>query len=258
MQRKIDQQLLDEVAALARQAGNAIMHIYDNEEFIVEHKDDLSPLTQADKAAHDVIVAGLQELTPDIPIISEENAEHPDLTGDYFWLVDPLDGTKEFIKRNGEFTVNIGLIHKDKPVLGAVYVPAQDVMYSGAAGLGAFKTLSGKRETLKVAAKRHAPVVFAVSRSHLDDETTKFMEEFGEYETISTGSSIKMCLVAEGKADIYPRFAPTMEWDTAAGHAVVEAAGGKITLRNDKQFLYRKSGFKNSGFLATTPAIRGK
>lgn len=250
MQRSIDQNLLEDIAKLARQAGIAIMQIYENEELVVEHKDDKSPLTQADKAAHEIIMTGLKELTPDVPIISEEDSKHPDLPGNYFWLVDPLDGTKEFIKRNGEFTVNIGLVHINKPVLGVVYVPVQDIMYYGAKGLSAFKkTENEKRERINVSAQPHKPMIFAVSRSHLDDETIKFMESYGKYETISSGSSIKMCLVAEGKADIYPRFAPTMEWDTAAGHAIVLEAGGTIKNVDGTQLVYRKIGFRNSGYI---------
>ncbi|GGO79506.1 3'(2'),5'-bisphosphate nucleotidase CysQ [Marinobacterium nitratireducens] len=226
----IDQTLLDSVEQIARDAGRAIMEIY-GREFSVEEKEDKSPLTEADAAAHKLIVSRLQELAPDLPILSEEDTAAfagPDGDGRY-WLVDPLDGTKEFIKRNGEFTVNIALIENDTAVLGVVYAPVLDVAYLGLKGAGAFKVDAEGRHPIRVAEHADGETWRVVgSRSHAGAETAAWLEKLGEHEMVSMGSSLKLCLVAEGAADVYPRLGPTSLWDTAAAQAVVEQAGGSV------------------------------
>jgi len=224
MLNKID---IKDVVALARKAGEAIMEIY-NKDFEVEFKGDNSPLTDADKAAHNIIECGLKELdkknSTAISLMSEEGKNIPyELRKDweYFWMVDPVDGTKEFIKKNGEFTVNIALIHDGEPVLGVVYAPAIEEMYWSKKGEGAFK--DGQVLPLLSASQRESYKIVA-SRSHMSDETREFIEGIEtdkKKELVSIGSSLKICLVAEGVADIYPRLGPTMEWDTAAAHAIV-------------------------------------
>lgn len=223
---------LEQIVALAKQAGARILEVYDSD-FEVDHKADNSPLTAADMAAHEAIVAGLKVLTPQLPVLSEESAEIPYAersTWDEYWLVDPLDGTREFVKRNGEFTVNIALIRAGVPVLGVVYVPVTGVCYSACAGLGAFKAEAGAAATpIRARALGDGPVVVVGSRSHRGDSLNAFLDKLGAHEMMGMGSSLKLCLVAEGRADIYPRLGPTSEWDTAAAQCVVEQAGGRVT-----------------------------
>ncbi|WP_286902372.1 3'(2'),5'-bisphosphate nucleotidase CysQ [Vreelandella sedimenti] len=228
----IDQALLDAIEGIAREAGDAIMSVYARE-FSVEEKDDKSPLTEADKAAHNVIMRGLQALPVQIPILSEEDIEGfsgADAEGRY-WLVDPLDGTKEFIKRNGEFTVNIALIENGKPVLGVVTAPALEVGYVAARGLGAFKIeADGHRKAISVAGKPNPGTAWRVvgSRSHPSPDLAAWLEQLGEHTMLPMGSSLKLCIIAEGFADTYPRLGPTCLWDTGAAHAVVLEAGGRV------------------------------
>lgn len=228
--------LLDRTHTIALDAGAAIMSVYARD-FSIEEKEDKSPLTEADKAAHDVIVAGLNALPEGIPVLSEEDAEGfagTDANGRY-WLVDPLDGTKEFIKRNGEFTVNIALIENGKPVLGVVVAPALEVSYLAAQGVGAFKVewgegKSGERTPIRVAGKPAEGATWRVvgSRSHPSPDLAEWLEQLGSHDMVPMGSSLKLCLVAEGEADVYPRLGPTCLWDTGAAHAVVEQAGGRV------------------------------
>lgn len=226
----INQKLLDTVEAIARDAGSKIMAIYSCDFDVIE-KDDKSPLTEADSAAHNLIVARLKALSLALPILSEEDTKGfagADTQGRY-WLVDPLDGTKEFIKRNGEFTVNIALIEKGEPVLGVVYAPVPDAAYCAARGLGAVKVTEQGRVAIQVAqppAERAWRVVG--SRSHAGAETEQWLASLGAYELVPMGSSLKLCLVAEGAADVYPRLGLTSLWDTAAAHAVVNQAGGEV------------------------------
>lgn len=225
------QTLLDQIEQLALEAGAAIMSIYQRD-FEIEQKADNSPLTEADKAANDIIVKGLNALPDGIPVLTEEAVEDfgsADAQGRY-WLVDPLDGTKEFIKKNGEFTVNIALIEQGKPVLGVVYAPALDVTYLGSDQLGAFKVQEGgERKPIQVKAHQEGtPWRVVGSRSHASEDTLNWLKPLGDYELIPMGSSLKICLVAEGAADLYPRLGPTCLWDTGAAHAVVNAAGGEI------------------------------
>ncbi len=222
----------EQVIALARQAGQAILAVYERA-FSVQEKDDRSPLTEADLAAHRCIVAGLAALAPQLPVLSEESAAIPYATRRTwrrYWLVDPLDGTKEFIKRNGEFTVNIALVEDGVPVFGVVHVPVSGITYVGQAGSGAFREdADGQRHPLRVTARRQTPLRVVGSRSHAGESLLAFLARVGPHEIVSMGSSLKLCLVAEGRADVYPRLGPTSEWDTAAAQAVVEAAGGRVT-----------------------------
>ena len=225
--------LMENVNQIAQAASERIMEVY-RTDFKVEQKQDQSPLTMADMAAHETIVAGLTKLTPDWPILSEESAKIPySERGQWnrYWLVDPLDGTREFVKRNDEFTVNIALIDEHKPILGSVYVPVTDVKYFGYQGGGSFKQ-SPKQATTSISV-RACPedhLTIAGSRSHAGEHLQRFVDSFTiETNVITSGSSLKICLVAEGKADIYPRFGLTSEWDTAAAHCVVEQAGGHLT-----------------------------
>jgi len=226
-------ELLKTVNPLAQTAGECIMEIYSTD-FEVEHKADESPLTRADMAAHETIVAGLKHLTPDYPVLSEESANIPyteRARWSCYWLVDPLDGTREFIKRNGEFTVNIALIENQKPVLGVIYVPVSGISYFAAVGNGVFKRLPQQApQAIAVRSCPHNKIVVAGSRSHSTQSLQDFIDKLGvAVELVSIGSSLKSCLVAEGKADIYPRFGSTSEWDTAAAQCVVEQAGGYLT-----------------------------
>lgn len=217
-------------------------------------KTDNSPLTRADLAAHRIIVEAMTRLAPDIPILSEEAADiaYPvRLQWARYWLVDPLDGTREFIKRNGEFTVNIALIEHGKSVMGVVYAPVLDVCYHGATGAGAFV----QRGNAAAQPVRVKPLVegetirVVASRSHRDARTEALLEQLGDHQCISMGSSLKLCLVAEGAAHLYPRLGPTMEWDTAAAHAVVSAAGGRVCNMNGDELHYNKVDLHNPEFL---------
>ena len=220
------------VIDLANTAGVKIMAIYAHD-FEVDYKDDSSPLTQADLASHHYIVDGLRELTPQIPVLSEESSEDEKrnrMSWQTYWLIDPLDGTKEFVKKNGEFTVNIALVNNHQPVFGVVYAPALDVTYWGDKSSGAFKVDGDIEKAITV---RPRPVntadwIVVGSRSHQSDEFKFFMKDYEDAEIVSMGSSLKLCFVAEGKADLYPRLGLTSEWDTAASQAVVEAAGGQV------------------------------
>ena len=246
-------QLVTEVVDIAVKAGEAIMAVYDSGEFNVELKGDDSPLTRADIAANDIIVQGLAQLTPDIPILSEESKQTPyeERKGwTKFWLVDPLDGTKEFIKRNGEFTVNIALIDNSDPMLGVVYAPVLKRIYSAAKGHGAFVQEDKQaKKTIKVAAYNNDRLKVVASRSHAEPDLQGFLDNLGEYDVISMGSSLKLCLIAEGKAHLYPRLGPTMEWDTAAAHAIVNVAGGQVTDLSAKSLRYNKENLLNPYFM---------
>lgn len=246
-------------------AGDEILKVYDSE-FTVEQKDDHSPLTLADKNAHTVICDCLKDTG--FPVLSEEgrNIDYKERKSwDYFWMVDPLDGTKEFIKHNGEFTVNIALIHEQRAIAGVIYIPVTKVLYFAAEGTGSYKleitgiledSLEGiisQSAPLPLPAKERKFTVVA-SRSHLSEETEAFVEGLKSHhknlDFLSSGSSIKLCLVAEGSADVYPRFAPTMEWDTAAGQAICEIAGKKVLdYKTNKPLLYNKEELLNNWFI---------
>ena len=245
---------IQNIVTIAKEAGDVIMQIY-KQDFEVEYKQDNSPLTLADKKANDIIEAGLNQLSVNIPILSEEGDDIPyedRKHWEYFWLVDPLDGTKEFVKKNDEFTVNIALIHKDTPVLGVVYAPALDICYWAKQGEGAFK--DGQRLPIKTVKQRNTYKIVA-SRSHMSNETQMFIDAIEtnkEKEKLSVGSSLKICLVAEGEADIYPRLGPTMEWDTGAAHAIALEANMNFQQYKDGKYskhLYNKKSLLNECFI---------
>ncbi|MCC5944826.1 MAG: 3'(2'),5'-bisphosphate nucleotidase CysQ [Bernardetiaceae bacterium] len=245
---------IDKLNQIAREAGKAILEVYHNHtDFsdITDRKADSSPVTLADKKAHIIIENGLLAIDAHIPLLSEEGsiaAYSERKTWTKYWIVDPLDGTKEFLKRNGNFTVNIALIENQKTVLGVIYAPYYDALYYGTAG-EAYKIEGGKEERIYVANKpATAPLKAFISRSHYADEDLNLLKPYDLSETEKLGSSLKFCKVAEGKADLYFRSKPTMEWDTAAGQAIVEAAGGKMYDANGKHFLYNKPNLENGKF----------
>ena len=243
---------LTDLAALSQEAGRAIMrHYLDAESARLTDKSDGSPLTAADLAAHETIIAGLRRFAPEILIISEENKDNPPLApGTPFWLVDPLDGTKEFLNRNGEFTVNIALISEDKPVLAAVHAPVLGMTYIGQTGLGAWRIKDGEApQPIRVSAVQGELRVVA-SRSHSDERTEALLRKLPHSRVVSAGSSLKFCMVAEGSADFYPRLGTTMEWDTAAAQCVLEAAGGKVVQCDGSPLRYNKNDRRNPHFFA--------
>lgn len=245
--------LADPVSELARHAGAAILDVYAGN-FDVTNKADSSPLTIADLRSHEIIVKGLSALTPQIPILSEEAS---DISFDErkrwnrYWLVDPLDGTKEFVSRNGEFTVNIALIDQHSAVLGAVYVPVKDTLYLGVQQQGAYKQVGSQpRVAIRTSSPANSPLRLVGSRSHRDSTLDQHLSKLEPCEFVAVGSSLKFCLVAEGLADLYPRFGPTSEWDTAAAQAVVEAAGGAVVTLEGSPLQYNaKSELLNPHFL---------
>jgi 3'(2'), 5'-bisphosphate nucleotidase len=245
--------LLPKVVAIAERAGALVMEHYAGGTTAVSTKADSSPVTAADEAGEAAILAALRELTPNVPIVAEEavaRGELPEVGDGPFWLVDPLDGTKEFISRNGEFTVNIGLVEDRRPILGVVLAPAKGLAWWGAAGQGACRREGGAVSGIRARPRPGQGAVAVASRSHRDAETDAWLMGQGIEDTVSAGSSLKFCLVAEGRADVYPRFGPTMEWDTAAGDAVLRAAGGRVLTTAGEPFLYVKPGFRNPGFIA--------
>ena len=245
-----------EVVKIAQLAGAAIMQIYTKDDLGIELKDDESPLTLADKASNDIICEGLEKLSIQYPIVSEENKEvaYDERKGyEYHWLVDPLDGTKEFIKRNGEFTVNIALIHKGKPVMGIVNVPCLKETYWAVEGEGAFIEDAGGRNTLQAPSFQLTDPNLKVvcSRSHLNTDTQAFVDKLNEPELVPKGSSLKFLIIAKAEAHLYPRLGPTMEWDTAAAHAILAEAGGMvINVENQQPLLYNKENLRNPYFIA--------
>lgn len=254
--------LTQEMRKLALQAGTKIMEIYDSPDFEIREKQDESPVTAADEAADDLISAGLRAAFPDIPLVTEEQADTHDQTHKTFLIVDPLDGTKEFIKRRGEFTVNIAYVVDGVPVRGVVYAPAKERMfYTDAAGQsveeqGPFGDTVGEVTPISVSTPNNDALLVVASKSHRDQATDDYIGKYKAADMKSAGSSLKFCLVATGEADIYPRLGRTMEWDTAAGHAVLLGAGGKVVRFDDHTALtYGKPGFENPFFIATSPDV---
>lgn len=251
--------LLDQVGNVAKRAGNEILKIYKTD-FKVEAKADRSPVTEADRKAEALILRSIREgITEKFPIVSEEAAakgDIPETKDTAFWLVDPLDGTKEFVSRNGEFTVNIAIIENGRPVLGVVHSPVTRETYWGAA-VGSFAQIGDEQE--RVIKCRQAPaggLVAMVSRSHNTPEVDAYLKKFKIARQQSAGSALKFCKVAEGIADIYPRFGRTMEWDTAAGHAVLRFAGGRVQDLQGNELQYGKPGFENPHFVAMGPGVK--
>lgn len=234
------------------------MAIYTDGLVNVRHKEDVSPVTEADLAAHRILASQLKPLLSDCPVVSEEDAGSLAYRQQHgrFWLIDPLDGTKEFIARNGEFTVNIALIEAGRSVLGLVYAPAIDVLYWGGAGFGAFRSVRGKTAAIRVSTSCGADARRVVaSNSHLNEATQSFIDRLGDVSLVLAGSSLKFCRVAEGEADIYPRLAPTCEWDTAAAQAVLEGAGGAVVDLQGRPLRYGKPEVLNPSFIAQPIAI---
>ncbi len=251
---KLTLDLLLAVDRVAVDAGQRILQIYETD-FSVAKKSDHSPLTEADLAAHHAIVAALPDLLDDVPVLSEESSQTPyEVRRQWsrYWLVDPLDGTREFVKRNGDFTVNIALIDENRPVLGVVHVPVSGKSYFAARGLGAHKRCPGGKPTaIRTRTGRRDALIVAGSRSHGNEQTQAFIQRLQPAEVRGIGSSLKFCLVAEGEADLYPRFGPTSEWDTAAAQCVLEEAGGLVTDLTSKPLEYnRKESLLNPFFLA--------
>ena len=259
-------QLIEIALKASLKAGAEILDVY-NSEFAIEHKDDKSPLTEADKRGHVAIVSNLE--STQLPVLSEEgkSIDYSERSRwEMFWMVDPLDGTKEFIKRNGEFTVNIALIEKDTPIGGVIYVPVHKTLYVAAPDLGSYKIENVEPDADGVLtdlvnkgvklpqSNSNRPYTVVASRSHMSAETADFIESVkqdkGEVETMSRGSSLKLCMVAEGSADAYPRYAPTMEWDTAAGDAICRLAGFSVTqYQTEAPLIYNKENLLNPWFL---------
>ena len=245
---------------IAERAGEEIMRVYQGEaDMAVQHKEDDSPVTAADLAADALILEMLKTLTPDIPIVTEEGvdlAKAPDLSGGRFWLVDPLDGTKEFLSRNGEFTVNIALIEAGEPAIGVVHAPALHMTWSGIThpdgeASASLSETGGVAMPLHIRPAPQEGLTVVASRRHGEgSELDAFLDRFRVAEKVSAGSSLKFCLLASGKADLYPRFGRTMEWDTAAGHAVLRAAGGRVEDTQGNPLTYGKAGFENPNFVA--------
>ncbi len=262
----ITERVISDVIEISEKAGNEILNVY-NRDIDVQYKDDKSPITEADRISHHIILEGLKKINTNVPVLSEEGKDIPyekRMNWEYFWLVDPLDGTKEFIKKNGEFTVNIALIHRQKPVFGVVYAPALNKLYYGGKDFGGYMVEKGEKVKLEGNPLNRDKLVVVASRSHINEETKEFIESlkrfYRDIETTSIGSSLKICLLAEGKADIYPRIGPTMEWDTAAAHAVLNSVGGRIVVYNNQktlreleesdELIYNKKNLLNPYFVA--------
>ena len=258
--------LIPVIRQLAIEAGNKIMEIYNSDDFEVKQKADDSPVTAADEAADALISAGLQAAFPDIKLVTEEQAESHKIKGDTFLIVDPLDGTKEFIHRRGDFTVNIALVEKGVPTRGVVYAPAKERMfYTLADGTAVEETgpfdadTPGEVTPIRVADSDNAALMVVASKSHRDQATDDYIGKYNVKDSKSAGSSLKFCLVATGEADLYPRVGRTMEWDTAAGHAVLSGAGGQVVRFDDHSpLLYGKDGYANPFFIACAPGVELK
>ena len=254
--------MINDIRQIAVKAGEAILQTYDGPAE-VETKEDDSPLTQADRAAHNCIVGALAQLTPDIPVLSEESegiSTEERMSWKRFWLVDPLDGTKEFIKKTGQFTVNIALIENGEPTIGVVLAPASGLEYFAARGNGAFKRL-GQAEpvAIRVSEANKTKLRIVASRDHAGPKVAAMLENLPNAELVSMGSSLKFCLVAEGAADLYPRFVPTMEWDTGAAQCILEEAGGAVCTLDGYRLAYGRKDLRNPSIIAAGhPALDWK
>jgi 3'(2'), 5'-bisphosphate nucleotidase len=248
--------LVPELCSIARRAGQAIMLVYESDRILSHLKEDASPVSEADLLAHECIVEGLARLVPELPVVSEEDSvSHATRRHDsIFWLIDPIDGTKEFLSRTGQFTVNIALIQRGRPVLGVVYAPAMGEMYWGGFGLGAFRESAFFNGPIRVKERSQDLMSLQVvaSKTHMNADTRNYIARLGQTELVEAGSSLKFCLVATGEADIYPRLAPTCEWDTAAAQAVLEGAGGVVLDLNGMPLQYGKANVLNPSFVAAS------
>ncbi len=248
-------QLLADLVQLTKDAGDAILEIYHGDDFGIKSKADASPVTAADLASHHFLMAGLKRLTPHIPVVSEEDADSLEIPhyNACYWLIDPLDGTKEFINKNGEFTVNLALIEANKPSFGLVGVPVANTVYWGGYTLGAFKQLQNNSQpaTPIECVSAQNPIRVLASKSHLNTATTSLIDTLGPVTLVQAGSSLKFIRIAEGLADYYPRLAPTCEWDTAAAQAVLEGAGGSVKQASGEAMVYGKMNILNPHFIAS-------
>ena len=256
---ELSDNLIRKINDVALDAGNKVISIYEKD-FNVQQKSDSSPLTEADLASHQCIVDALSSIAPVIPILSEESADiswAERSAWRTYWLIDPLDGTKEFIKKNGEFTINIALIENGTPVFGSVYAPVLEELYFGGKDIGAWKQTASQKQSISVARSSNPTIRVVGSRSHQSEDIQNYLKQFSNYELVPMGSSLKICLIAEGKADIYPRLGPTSEWDTAAAHAVLKAAGGTCVLYdNNQELMYNtKDSLLNPYFIAQGPTL---
>ena len=255
----LNEQLISSTVEITKEAGEAITEIY-NSDFAYQLKKDLSPITAADNLSHNIITDRLKILTPEIPILSEENCDIPyKIRSQWtqYWLVDPLDGTKEFIKKNGEFTVNIALIENNNPIFGIIHIPVTNETYWGSKVNGSFySTENNDAEQISVSDNYQNPMRIVASRSHPSEMLNSLLESIADYEIIEVGSSIKFCLIASGQADCYPRFGPTSEWDTAAGEAIVRFAGGHLVTANGDLMSYNlKRDYLNPNFIVSNGKI---
>jgi len=255
--------LIEKVLKLSKDAGELILDIYKDYNSNFELKEDKSPLTAADIASHNLIVEGLKNLTPSLPIISEEDSSiHFKVRSSWnqYWLIDPLDGTKEFLNKNDEFTVNIALINKNEPIFGVIYIPVSGKTYWGAIEQGSFLIKrSGTQKSISVAKNTDKKLRIVTSRSHASKELGNFLEKIKDYKILRKGSSLKFCLIAEGLADIYPRLGPTSEWDVAAGEAIVKYAGGYIYDKDSKPMTYnQKDSYINPNFIVSNDSDLAK
>lgn len=247
--------LLSDIVSLAKKAGDQVLNIYQSD-FTIGYKTDKSPITVADLASHECICQGLRNLTPDLPIISEESVPisfQKRRCWEKYWLIDPLDGTKEFLEKNGEFTINIALIEQHRPSLGVIFVPSLNICYFARKGQGAYKQIdqAQPKVILGRAWSEDQPITAVISRRHGVDELKKFLAQFANLNLLYSGSALKFCWVAEGLADIYPRFSPTFEWDTAAGHCILNEAGGQVVDKTGQELHYNwSSSLQIADFLA--------
>jgi len=252
----LDQEHIKKLIKISKNAGDAIMDIYESE-FDVNFKSDQSPLTKADILSNKIICQSLKKITPDVPILSEESSSIPyreRSKWNQYWLIDPLDGTKEFIKKNGEFTTNIALIYKNRPIFGMIHIPASNEIFWGSKEMGSYhingSSLSNKKK-ISVSQKTNDNLRIVSSRSHPSGDLKRLLDKLENFELVSIGSSLKFCLIAKGEADCYPRFGPTSEWDSAAGEAILEAAGGSVVKLNGETLKYNlKKDFINPSFFA--------
>ncbi len=247
--------IIDNLKSIAYEAGEKIMRFYSSSEIAISIKEDKSPVSAADIEAHKYITSSLAKLA-NYPIVSEEDTDSKKSRKNHswFWLIDPLDGTKEFLDKNGEFTVNIALVGNGQSSFGIVYAPAIDLMYWGGINMGSYRSRNGLVEPIKVRSDNESICRVVASKSHLNTETQEFIAKLGNVSLVQSGSSLKFCRIAEGSADIYPRLAPTCEWDTAAAQAILEAAGGFVLDLNNKSLRYGKSNVINPSFIATRNA----
>ena len=249
----INNQFKKDVIKILIKANKSIMNIYLSENFDVQYKNDNSPLTKADLLAHQIISSGLKEINPKIPIVSEEDQNSINFhnKAQLYWLLDPLDGTKEFINKSGEFTCNIALIKNSQPLYGFVGVPIDGTIYYGGKNKGSYKLIDNSIETPISCSQENIPIRIIMSKSHINEDTLKYIKNLNkDYTTVQAGSSLKFLKIAEGKADLYPRMGLTSEWDTAAAHAVLEGSGGSIHQLNGDQLFYNKENILNPFFIA--------